>query len=71
VADRSAAAAEGEVVPIDEPNWLQPSAEGTEVEEVLAGSRLESIMESLLFASDKPLGSRSSSAFSASATARR
>jgi segregation and condensation protein B len=31
-------------------------AEGTEVAEGLVGSRLESIIESLLFASDKPLG---------------
>jgi segregation and condensation protein B len=47
----------GEVVPID---WADTSetasADGTEGEEVLAGYRLESILESLLFASDKPLG---------------
>lgn len=47
----------GEVVPID---WATDSeaapAEGAEGEEVLAGFRLESILESLLFASDKPLG---------------
>ena len=51
------AAEGGEVVPID---WAAASetapAEGTEGEEVLAGFRLESILESLLFASDKPLG---------------
>jgi segregation and condensation protein B len=49
---------EGSELAPTEGNELAPTegAEGTEVAEGLVGSRLESIIESLLFASDKPLG---------------
>ena len=49
---------EGRELAPTEGNELAPTegAEGTEVAEGLVGSRLESIIESLLFASDKPLG---------------
>ena len=62
-AEKQAEAAPTDVTEDDGVAWTEPAegveaalSDGVEGEEVLAGSRLESILESLLFASDKPLG---------------